>query len=535
MKLPNNKGKSLYILMLITYVAVLLPFIKKGTPDNDLYFLANTGKYILQNGFPHINPFCITQGLNIVIQNWMCCVLVYLTYCHLGLIGLMILGVSYMILNTYMQMRIIKLYTDSYLIQLILIVVNAITTINYYNLRGTALTMSLLLLEVELLIRYERSGRKKYIVPVPLIAWVIANWQAAYCLFVPILMLPFLMPKQIIDLVINTARQYRTNKEYYLTLIGTFLISAIIPVANPYGTGAVLYSINAAGSMSLRLVNEHKEVSFICTQAPLLLMGVILTTIYLYKKKEHSDLRILFLYIGTAVISFYMSKNAIFVLFALPIEAVVLDDIKNDIKKGMVWRKVYKVFAPQKATMYIVTVTLMLTILTAALIILPFTVFSRSDGTVDCQYTPLDAKEYLDKCSIAKSRIKILSSFNNGGYFEWNGYKVYIDARPEIYDKKINGKENIFSNMADDMTSPDKLRVLIEKYQFTHVFALKGSTEYYFMMNEIDGYRPVLVGNNREYQLFERKERKYKTKNKTISPLPDERGKILIDQVFVQK
>ena len=66
--------------------------------------------------------------------------------------------------------------------------------------------------------------------------------------------------------------------------------------------------------------------------------------------------------------------------------------------------------------------------------------------------------------------------------------------------------------MADDMTSPDKLRILIEKYQFTHVFALKGSTEYYFMMNEIDGYRPVLVGNNREYQLFERKERKYKTK-----------------------
>ena len=154
----------------------------------------------------------------------------------------------------------------------------------------------------------------------------------------------------------------------------------------------------------------------------------------MYKKKEHSDLRILLLYIGTAVISFYMSKNAIFVLFALPIEAVVLDDIKNNIKKVMVWRKVYKVFAPQKATMYIVTVTLMLTILTAALISLPFTVFSRSDGTVDCQYTPLDAKEYLDKCSIAKSRIKILSSFNNGGYFEWNGYKVFIDARPEIYD-----------------------------------------------------------------------------------------------------
>ena len=40
------------------------------------------------------------------------------------------------------------------------------------------------------------------------------------------------------------------------------------------------------------------------------------------------------------------------------------------------------------------------------------------------------------------------------------------------------------------------------------------------------------IRNNREKK---RKERKYKTKNKTISPLPDERGKILIDQVFVQK
>ena len=38
---------------------------------NDIWFLLNHGKYVLNNGFPSIEPFTIHQNFSFVMQQWL--------------------------------------------------------------------------------------------------------------------------------------------------------------------------------------------------------------------------------------------------------------------------------------------------------------------------------------------------------------------------------------------------------------------------------------------------------------------------------
>ena len=54
---------------------------------NDIWFLLNHGRYILNNGFPTIEPFTIHQNFSFVMQQWLSAVIFYLSYSVLGKYG----------------------------------------------------------------------------------------------------------------------------------------------------------------------------------------------------------------------------------------------------------------------------------------------------------------------------------------------------------------------------------------------------------------------------------------------------------------
>ena len=66
MKKINNKIKFIkkywyFSLLVIPFVLVCL---ENKTPDNDIWFLFNNGKYVLNYGIPHTDPFTIHIGLH---------------------------------------------------------------------------------------------------------------------------------------------------------------------------------------------------------------------------------------------------------------------------------------------------------------------------------------------------------------------------------------------------------------------------------------------------------------------------------------
>lgn len=80
----NISKKTLFLYFNIPLILVLLFRVNY----NDTWFLLNHGRYILNNGFPSIEPFTIHNNFSFIMQQWLSSVIFYLSYSILGKYGL---------------------------------------------------------------------------------------------------------------------------------------------------------------------------------------------------------------------------------------------------------------------------------------------------------------------------------------------------------------------------------------------------------------------------------------------------------------
>lgn len=96
-----NADKLLFAMELIILFAIIMAFTTDYT-DTDLYYLLANGKYILKHGIPHTNPFVFAPFKggtlpDIVIQNWLYCIIVAGVSKIAGSLGLCILELIFII------------------------------------------------------------------------------------------------------------------------------------------------------------------------------------------------------------------------------------------------------------------------------------------------------------------------------------------------------------------------------------------------------------------------------------------------------
>ena len=64
-------NKVLIVIILFLNFILINKKYKKGLQTIDLFYLIPQGKYILNNGIYHIDPFSIHNGLPVVVKNYM--------------------------------------------------------------------------------------------------------------------------------------------------------------------------------------------------------------------------------------------------------------------------------------------------------------------------------------------------------------------------------------------------------------------------------------------------------------------------------
>lgn len=71
---------------------VFLPcFVLMLHMNNDLWFLLNSGRYVLQHGIPTIEPFTLHQNFSFVMQQWLTAGIFWVVYSKLGAVGILAL------------------------------------------------------------------------------------------------------------------------------------------------------------------------------------------------------------------------------------------------------------------------------------------------------------------------------------------------------------------------------------------------------------------------------------------------------------
>lgn len=456
-----NKIKSFYKnnwIFLLWIIPFVLICIKNRIPDNDIWFLLTLGRYVVQEGIPHIDPFTIHEGLSYIMQQWTSASIFWLIFSKLGKKAFLIL--IYFVSFTLFFLFYKLCHTVSKNKYLSVIITTIVFTLisEYIILRPQIFTYIFLLSEILLVELYISKKNKKYLYPLPIISFLQVNFHASMWYFQFVFLLPFLLN----SINIKNVTIEKVNIKPILIVMIFMIIAGLI---NPYGIEALTYIFKSYGINSINtIVSEMRAPNFIYWKVKVFLGYIFLFVLLLcFNKKVRLDIRYFLFFCGGTLLGFMHLKMF---PFTIMIYSYVLAYAIKDIKKIKI-----KIFNKKwvKALNNGITIGISL-----SLIISFFYTIYLSLNNYDFQVSSniRHCTDYiLDNYD--KDDIILYVNFNNGGYTEYKGLKSYIDGRAELFFKKFNNKEDIFDEWIAITKSTDDsvYEEFINKYQFTHIIS----------------------------------------------------------------
>lgn len=459
-------------------------------PDSDAYFLIANGKYIMENhAVPKINPWVIHDNFNVIVQQPLCSILNYIFYNWKGTVGICILAFIFAVIRNIITFKYITMFCKSKLLIVILQCLSNVVIITGFSTRPYQLTLSIILLEyITLYMFYIQNELSKkqivaFILTMCFYSLFIANFQSSMLLMLVIIMLPFIVPAVW---NIKIAKYYKKNIYIMIVTIPLMMIASLI---NPNGLDGALYLVKSQEMLKSGIsIQECMSPSFKSFYGILIILNIVLITYYIVNKKKESNSILVYTTLGLIFMSCIYVRNIQYLLIPLvQLTSLVLDrkaiSIEND--------KTYKLNA------ILIGIVYMIVALLTSILILTKTV---QDGLDKQEYEQPDAIKYLDKFD--KNDITLFTDFNSGNLFEMHGYKVYIDARPELYMKEVNNKEDVLDEYVKLINGKLDMNDFVKKYQFTHLDVIRNTLfDNYLYYN--DDY--TLVYENNSYRLYESK------------------------------
>lgn len=514
-------AKTVNILIFITLAAILLAqcafntfgngkdtgFI--GRMNNDLYYMIPTGKDIVQNGIPKWNTFSYVQGQRIVVQQWAYCVLVYLFYSLFKDIGIFI----FVILNSFLFVISGAWYLKekgvgwTAALQISCIIVSAFV---YLGSRPQSLTMALLCIQCAATERYIKGYSKKWLLIIPLCTLLEMNFHGSMVLLHLILILPYTQKKP---------KNTRFKKLYeevipWNDLMLPLLLSIVSLFVNPYSTDGITYLIKSLGVLTnsgLSKTIVEMNPSAMGTNVMLIWTAVLVTALLEIVYVSKLSIADLYIIIGLLGISVQPARNtmflypAIYLLISQLVNIPALHDwMANIFKNGFV-----QIFESRTglAALAVITVLSGYRFSECA----PMIYNQAISHPPDSFFTPVKGLEYISKKNGNKNDVKIMSYMCS--YPEFEGYKVLVDSRPEIYQKKLNHVDNIASDLATVML-PGEMNFdgnyekyynkITKKYDPDFIITSNFSEEIAFResMNHNENYKKAFKGSN--YIVYEK-------------------------------
>lgn len=447
------KNNILLTIVFYALVALYAAWDIFGTAyDNDIWFIMATGEEIMKNGIPYTNPFSLHEDMGIVVQQWLPCVISYLIY---GLGGFVALGAWVLVLFVAMAFSFYKvgriLRNDSYGSELIALVFVPLTVVmsTYASVRPHLYTMIAFIWIIGLLTLYRRTSKIAYIIPLPFIVALHVNFQASMAPFDIVIMVCYLIPNFLKPLHERGRLEALQCIEWdykRLPLLIVALASIVALLANPYLLDGALYLVKSFGSASYRdYISEMNPLvpASHWVYITALLIFVAAAIVVGAQGSKLINFPLLLLMVGTTALSFTQIRNIwLGPLFC----ALYLVSVSSHHCISLWMRaKAAKVLSCVAGALATIGCCLLIAFEIPAIRELP-----ANDSS-----TPVAALDYLDEIGADKDRTRILNFFNSGGYFEYRGYKVVMDPRPELWAPSITGLSFDYYKEFVDMTLGD--------------------------------------------------------------------------------
>ena len=478
-------NRNLIAAIAIFIYAIITYFVSCQYWDSDNWWIMATGKDILENGIPYKNTFFMIENeLDIVVQQWLVCVINYSAFNLLGDLGLYLLVfVESLILLMIIYKYAVMKGVDKRL-ALLYGVFTLIAMIHLITLRPSMLTIILIITQFI----FMESENKKLRWLIPFLVVLEANIHASFIVLHFLALLPFTVP--------CPGRHINRNTET-LKVLPLYPLMALGALCNPYGLNGALYLYNSFNIMDNKLnIMELGDLPIISMGGAsiiiTLLTVTVLTTLMLVKKIK----------IKSSDLTFFLGMLAMFimepsirnwwfpVLGAVPYITTAIAGFSGRVTIEKSRIKINYSICIIVMSLMIMTGSAMTSILNAPI--------------NDSPETPHLACDYLMQNEKDKN-YTVFTHYNNGGVFAFYGIPIFVDARPELYSPEIghNNKNVIDAYRVIDSTLSDRDRTdALAEYNFDYIFAYKNAQLYSYMEERKDYKRAV---ESELYVLYKKK------------------------------
>ena len=474
-------SKWVYVIFFALPLFFTLLIIKKL--DNDIWYLLSEGRYIVQNGIYKIDPLSMHKGLHVTVQNWASASLfwiIYNTFKEPGLIIMILICNFFICFFAYKLCLTIS--EDNKILSMLIMFATSITLSSHYIVsRPQIISFVILLALLYVLELYIRTDNGKYLIWIPIFSLIEINMHASLWWMLFLFILPY-----VIDSF--KSKYLRTQGYRKKPLFIAIIVALLVGFINPYGYKAITFIFTSYGDKYMHAyINELLPFTFkannLCNHMFLLMLMTSL--IYVFFREGHIRVRYICLYCGTMILGLMSIKGfSHFVLVStFPLAYFFKDLFPKSFDEILPpIRKLLNVF-------YCIIAIFVFSITSAAFIYR----VSNVKLTHDADKAMDVLSQYADK-----KKHNIYSSFNDGGYVEFRGYKPYMDPRAELYLKKNNKKEDLFKEYYDLQHNILDKEEFVDKYSFD--FMLVGYS---------DALRTTMQENTKYFVLYDDSEKQY--------------------------
>lgn len=508
--------------------------------DNDIYFLLNHGRYVVEQGIPTTEPFTIHEGFSFLMQQWLAAVIFWEIYTLAGATGLVaityVIGAA-LIASLYYLYRLMA-EGNARVAYLLASAAGFIVCLLFICTRPQIFSTLLLVWEVIILELMVRRGRYRLVLALPVLSVLLVNLHAAMWQMMLVLLLPY-----VAEIVYDS---YRARRLVSRRLLGALAIGAVLisiaGLANPYGVDAMTYVWRSYGYSSIaHIVGEMHPLSFglwlnkiIC----LICVGTLLAYC-----RYGTQVRYLLLTLGIMYLA-ATAVRSVFLLLTIGIAplAYSLRAVRWQVSAGRpgallqallllnggallvyIYRHGLDVSLveslPPGALVAIVLVALYLsasylyhnwphgrqevlarlTMVVVALYLAAIGVALKSFGMAGAsrEPTPRLAAEYI----LADSRapeVKVWTNYTCGNYLEFHHIPCYLDTRAEVFLPANNGQKDVLAEYLDLECGRLPYREFLARYDFDYILTTSRDIMHAYLATDPD-YEMVLEYTADEY------------------------------------
>ena len=468
-----SKNKYLIFWILLLNFALIAIMYRVNIRAIDIFYLIPQGKYILNNGIYHIEPFSIHSGLHVVVQNYMSSCLFYLIFKIFSWNGFVIYTIICNALICYLIYNICLLISsNNKSLSIIIMVINDILLYYFLVPRPQLLSYINLLLVIYLLELYVHKNNKKYLYFIPLISILQINMHASLWIMIFLFMLPYIVE--------GIFRKYNIKP-----ILLIFLISLVCGLINPYGLENITFIFGSFHNKYMTsLIPELYKTWFNTLWGTIFLIILIINSlIYIIFVNKKVKIRYLCLYLGTMILGLSSLKGfSNYLLCSIFPFAYYFRNKKFNIDYSII-SKLCNIFI------------IVLIIISSLLIVL------KRNEVQD--YVAGNSYSFLLK-HYDKDDIRLYSIMEDGGYGMFLGVKSYLDCRAEYFIKYNNKKYDILKEYFLLQHSKININEFLDKYKFTHLLLNNG--DIMFKLSEIKGYKLIYIDKEYEYKLYVRED-----------------------------